>query len=72
MPDKAAWLIESNIAGVVKLLIEERGLSMPEALRALFRSRLYDAIVDRETGLYLESSAYLHELFKQMEAIEQR
>lgn len=66
MPDAAEWLIESAIAGIVKIIMEEEGVGMPEAMDAFFSSSLGDALADRETGLYLESPAYLYELYLSM------
>ena len=66
MPDKVDWLIESDVSGLAKILMDEERLSLTEALETLFSSRLYDALADRETGLYLESPSHLYELYRQL------
>lgn len=64
MPDKVEWLMASATANIVKIIMHEKGSSMPEAMNELFSSSLYDGLSDRETGLYLESPSYLYELLK--------
>ena len=64
MPDKAGWLIESATSNVVKIIMEEQGLSMTDAMERLFSSSLYAGLADRETGLYLESPSHLYELLE--------
>lgn len=64
MSDKVEWLIESATANVVKIIMQEKGSSMAEAMDELFSSSLYAGLADRETGLYLESPSHLYELLK--------
>ena len=64
MPNKVDWLMESSTSGVVKIIMEEEGLGMVEAMKAFFSTELYEALNDKQTGLYLESPSYLYELYR--------
>ncbi len=57
-------MIESLTRDVVALLMEERGLSMREAMDAFCSSRTFDALSKPETGLFFQSPAYILDEFK--------
>ena len=61
---KETFMIESLTRDVVALLMEERGLSMREAMDAFCRSRTFDALSKPETGLFFQSPAYILDEFK--------
>ncbi len=58
------FLIERNIQDVVKYLITERGCPISEAMSAFYQSVTFEKLLDEETGLYLESPAYIYGLYK--------
>jgi hypothetical protein len=39
-------------------------LDIAEAMRQFYTSETYEKLLDEDTGLYLESSAYIYDLFK--------
>ncbi|WP_206214448.1 hypothetical protein [Adlercreutzia sp. ZJ141] len=55
-------LIEFNVQDVVKIIAEEKSCSVEQAMNEFYLSKVYDGLVDPETGLYLQSPAYLYEL----------
>lgn len=59
MSGKENFMIESLTRDVVSLLMEEDGLSMREAMDKFYSSRTYDALSQPETGLYIQSPAYI-------------
>ena len=61
---KETCMIESLTRDVVALLMEERGLSMREAMDAFCGSRTFDALSNPDTGLYFQSPAYILDEFK--------
>lgn len=61
---KETFMIESLTRDVVALLMEEKGLSMREAMDAFCSSRTFDALSKPETGLFFQSPAYILDEFK--------
>lgn len=61
---KETFMIESLTRDVVALLMEERDLSMREAMDLFCGSRTFDALSNPETGLYFQSPAYVLDVFK--------
>jgi hypothetical protein len=49
-------------------IIAETGDSVEEAMTHFFTSPFFEKLQDTETGLYQESSAYLHHLYNEMES----
>ena len=41
---------------------EQEGLSIKDAMRVVYSSRLYEKLQDPETGLYREGPAYLYDM----------
>ena len=62
MSDKD-FLVETNIQDVLKSLIEDKGLSITDAMRQFYTSDTFEKLQDYETGLYLESPAYIYDLY---------
>jgi hypothetical protein len=61
---KETFMIESLTRDVVALLMEEKGLSMREAMDLFCGSRTFDDLSNPETGLYFQSPAYVLDVFK--------
>ena len=61
---KETFMIESLTRDVVALLMEEKGLSMREAMDVFCSSRTFDALSKPETGLFFQSPAYNFDEFK--------
>lgn len=53
------FMIESLTRDVVALLMEEDGLSMRDAMDKFYSSRTFNALSQPETGLYIQSPAYI-------------
>lgn len=47
---------------VVAFLSEDRQLDFAEAMWIFYTSETYERILDEETGLYLEGSAYIYDI----------
>ena len=57
-------LTEAITQEIIGFLMEDRSLELDEAMNLLYNAELFDKLQDAETGLYLESSAYVYELLK--------
>ncbi len=55
------FMIEEVSKEIVLLLIEEKGMSMREALHTLYTSDTYARLSDTDNGLYAQSTAYIYE-----------
>ena len=55
------FMIEEISKEMVYLLIEEKGMSMQEALHALYTSDTYARLTETQNGLYTQSTAYVYE-----------
>lgn len=54
--------IVNCVAGdMVAYLMEDRGISMQEALDVVYQSETYQKLQEKSTGLYRNSSAYTYE-----------
>lgn len=64
MTNKQQEMIEYTTQDVIRYLVEDRGISMEQAMDIFYRSHVFDLLSDIETGLYLEGSAYIYEMLK--------
>lgn len=62
MTDKQEFLVEGIASDMVKWLMQERSLSMQDAMGLIYNSRTFEKLQDPATGLYAESSAYNYEM----------
>ena len=53
------FLIEANIQDVLKYIIADFDLSITEAMRQFYVSEVFAKLQNQDTGLYLESPAYI-------------
>ena len=60
--DKYDLLIEYISQDVVAFLVESEHLTIADAMRLYYMSTTYEKLLDRETGLYRESSSYIYDL----------
>ncbi len=63
MSDKE-FLIEVNIQDVLKYIITDFGISITEAMRRFYVSEVFAKLQNTDTGLYLESPAYIYDLYR--------
>lgn len=57
-------MIEYTTQDVIGYLIEDYGLSMDQAMDRFYKSGTFRHLNDPETGLYLDGSAYIFEMYK--------
>lgn len=62
--DKVKFLIDSIVEDMAKYLVEDKGLSLIDALDTVYNSQTYDKITDLSTGLYYQSSGYNYDMLK--------
>lgn len=62
MNNEIKFLIDTLTKNLVLRVIKDFGLSVKEALDAVYNSQLYDKILDLETGLYYQSAGYNYQL----------
>ena len=61
---KQDQLIEYVIRDVVDMLATDLKIEYDEAMNKFYNSEVFAKLQDKETGLYLESSAYVYDLFR--------
>ena len=61
---KQDQLIEYIIQDIVDMLATDQNIEYDEAMNKFYNSEVFEKLQDKETGLYLESSGYIYDLFK--------
>ena len=61
---KQDQIIEYIIQDIVDMLATDQNIEYDEALNKFYNSEVFEKLQDKETGLYLESSEYVYDLFK--------
>lgn len=61
---KMETLSEAVTQDIIGFLILDNNVELETAMTRFYNSALYEKLHDQETGLYLEGSAYVYELFK--------
>lgn len=61
---KIKFLIDSLVEDMAKYLMEEKCLSLIDALDTIYNSQTYEKITDLSTGLYFQSSDYNYNLLQ--------
>jgi hypothetical protein len=59
------YLQSSVLRGLVEILMQEKNLDAQEALLQIQDSKTFKNLMDAQTGLYRESSAYVYEYLKE-------
>ncbi len=59
------FLKEEICKEIVSYIIQDENLDYDIAIDKFYSSETFKKLSDNETGLYLESSAYIYSLFKQ-------
>lgn len=62
MSIKQKQLMEYATQDLVAMVVERKRLSIQDAMRIVYHSRLHEKLHEVETGLYLEGSEYLYGL----------
>lgn len=61
---KQDQLIEYIVQDIVDMLALDQNIEYDEAMNKFYNSKVFEKLQDKETGLYLESSEYIYDLFK--------
>lgn len=64
MMTKKDQLIEYSIQDIIEYIVNDLRVEYDEAMRIFYNSKTFDKLADAETGLYLESSAYVYGIFQ--------
>ena len=57
-------LIEYNIQDIIEYIVQDFRIEYDQAMQIFYNSQTFDKLMDIETGLYLESSAYVYGIFQ--------
>ncbi len=60
---KAEMLIEYITQDIIAWWMEEKQISMEEAMNKFYTSMTFEKLSDPETGLYIDSAASIYHLF---------
>ena len=61
---KQEQLIEYIIQDIVDMFSSDQDIEYDEAMNKFYNSKVFEKLQDKETGLYMESSEYVYDLFK--------
>lgn len=59
------FLVEYITARVVEWIIDEQKVGLEEALLIFHNSETFEKLCERTTDLYIESPAFIYEIFKE-------
>lgn len=62
--NEQSQLIEYIIQDIVDMILTDQNIEYDEAMNKFYNSEVFEKLQDQETGLYLESSEYVYDLFK--------
>lgn len=61
---KRDFLIAYIVDRLAEYLIEDNNIGLDEALKLIYRSNVYQQLLDVEGELYIQSPSYVYELLK--------
>ncbi len=61
---KQDQLIEYTIQDIIEYIVEDFHIEYDVAMQRFYNSKTFDKLLDIETGLYLESAAYVYGIFQ--------
>ena len=61
---KKELLVEYITQDIIVFLIEDFSFEIKEAIGKFYGSVTYEKLIDHETGLYLEGSAFVYDILK--------
>ena len=56
--------MEYHIQDIIEYIVKDLQLEYDMAMQIFYNSQTFDKLTDIETGLYLESSAYVYGIFQ--------
>jgi hypothetical protein len=63
--DKKEILVEFITQDIIAKIIQEKGLKIDRAMNEFYSSKTFEKLHDYETGLYLEGTDYIYDLFSE-------
>lgn len=64
MNKRIQYLIEGITKDIIAYLMQDNGYDLSTALKEFYNSETFEKLSDEQTGLYIESSAYVYEILK--------
>lgn len=61
---KQEQLIEYIVQDIVDMFSSDQNIEYDDAMNRFYNSKVFEKLQDKETGLYMESSEYVYDLFK--------
>ena len=61
---KQEQLMEYIVQDIVDMFSLDQNIEYDEAMNRFYNSKVFEKLQDKETGLYMESSEYVYDLFK--------
>ena len=61
---KQEQLIEYIVQDIVDMFSSDQDIEYDEAMNKFYNSKVFEKLQDKETGIYMESSEYVYDLFK--------
>ena len=61
---KQEQLIEYIVQDIVDMFSSDQNIGYDEAMNKFYNSKVFEKLQDKETGLCMESSEYVYDLFK--------
>lgn len=61
---KQEQLMEYNIQDIIEYIVHDFRIEYDQAMHIFYHSQTFDKLMDVETGLYLESPAYVYGIFQ--------
>ena len=61
---KKDQLVEYSIQNISDMISTDQNIEYDEAMNKFYNSEVFEKLLDKETGLYLESPEYVYDLFK--------
>ena len=61
---KQEQLVEYIVQDIVDMFSSDQNIEYDEAMNRFYNSKVFEKLQDKETGLYMESSEYVYDLFK--------
>jgi hypothetical protein len=65
MNGKETFMVETLTRELITRLMEERSLTMREAMDIVYNSKTYNAVSNLDTGLYFQSPAYVYDVLEE-------
>lgn len=60
-----SFMIAYTVDRMTEFLIEDYQLSIPQALSVIYNAKIYQKLLQTETGLYAQSPSYVYELLEE-------